>query len=191
MFRRSLPSNSRLIIALAVAGAALLPKSAEAQITGTLDATLTLTSACAINGSLTTTGVDFGSLAFATQPALFTGILTAQANTSGSATQVRCSADVESLSITIGAGNNAGEGSTIGDGSRALKHETEDVYVPYELYSDEAMTIEYEADEAVEVAIASPGEAFDLPIYARINKTNPVGLAVGDYTDLVTITITF
>jgi spore coat protein U-like protein len=162
------------------------------QITGTLAADLTLTRACVINGSGTVVGVNFGLLSFGTQPATFVGPLTAQANTSGSATQVLCSADVTAINVIVGSGLHAGQGAAVGDGPRALRLGATASYVPYEVYATAGFASPYPTTSTgVSVNISPVGAPFALPIYGRINKTSPNALAAGQYVDTLTVTVEF
>src|SRR5262245_40611002 len=131
------------ILALCVLFAAL-PRDAHAQWSGTLDATLTLTTACTIVGGSGTSGLDFGTLDFGSHPATFSGILTTQATGGASVagnTQILCSPDVTSVTIAVDGGGNAGQGSSIGVGSRALNVGTD--YMPYEVYSTSGYVTAY------------------------------------------------
>ncbi|ODS52698.1 MAG: hypothetical protein ABS36_16810 [Acidobacteria bacterium SCN 69-37] len=175
--------------------AVLLPSAAHAQGTldGTLGATFELTSSCVISGDSATTGANFGSLDFGSKPATFTGIVTAQA-TGGAGgpgpTQILCSPDVTSIAVAVSAGAHAGEGSTIGAGSRALAQSTS--YIPYDVYADAGHATVYPSNGTpVAVTVPSPGTAFALPVYGRIDKTSPVAVAVGTYADTLTVTIEF
>ena len=166
--------------------------SSAQQIAGTLGAELTLTRACVVNGSPTTVGVNFGLLDFGTEPATFVGVLTAQANTSGSATQVLCSADVTALNVNVGTGLNAGQGAGVGDGPRALRLGATASYVPYEVYSTAGFAAPFPTNgTGVSVSISPVGVPFALPIYGRINKTSPVALVAGQYVDTLTVTVEF
>jgi spore coat protein U-like protein len=184
-------NSKRMLIAGSILFAAVsMPATASAQISGTLNASLNLTSACSVNGEIPAGPVDLGDLDFGTHSAVFTGELTAQARVAGERTKIRCSGDIGSVSIEINAGLNAGGTPAFGDGTRALKHETENVYVRYELYADPTHTTVYMAGVAQPVAL-TPGEELELPIYGRINKSSPEGLQPGTYRDTVTVTITF
>ena len=141
MVRRiHLPALAALL-ALAAQGA-----HAAGNMSGQLNAQMVLESGCIITGApgAGTSGVNMGTLDFGTHPSTFTGVLTATASGGAGgagATQVTCSPDVLAMNITVGAGNNAGQGAAVGTGSRAMKFGTS--YLPYEVYSDSAMTTAY------------------------------------------------
>ncbi|VWC98714.1 Csu type fimbrial protein [Burkholderia lata] len=161
-------------------------------VSGTVNAKLVLTSGCAINaggGSVGTT-TNFGALDFGTQPSGFSGSLSAQATGSGttpSSTQITCSPDVTSVKVTIDGGQNAGKGTAVGAGTRALANGS--AYVPYEVYSDVAHANQYVANAAQTVSLTSPGTALALPIYGVVNKTSTSALAAGAYTDVLNVTV--
>jgi len=180
-------------IALTAAAAAVLMTAspAYAQLSGTLRAELELTSACAIAGESDTTGLDFGLLDFGTHPGTFTGLLQAQASGTSGPTQIVCSADLSEVTITVNGGDNPGQGGGIGDGPRALA-DGAGSFVPYEVYSTSGTTSPYPiGGSGVTVTIPTPGEPFALPIFGRVNKTSPNGLAAGSYADTLQVTIAF
>lgn len=185
-------------IALAtLSAAALLACSntfAAGSMSGQLNAQMTLQAGCIISGApgAGTSGVNFGTLDFGVQPATFTGTLlaTASGGVGGAgATQIQCSPDVTSLSITVSAGNNAGQGGSVGTGSRAMKLGTSN-YLPYEVYSDAGMTSAYSTG-AVGVTLPGTGAALPLPIYGRINKTSGAAMNSGTYTDVLQVTLSW
>jgi spore coat protein U-like protein len=169
------------------------PAAAQGTLSGTVAATLTLTSSCVISGDTVTSGANFGTLDFGTQPANFTGTLTTQA-TGGAGgpgqTQIVCSPDIEGVGVSVDSGQHAGEGAAVGDGARALAGGP--AFVPYDVYSTSSFTTAYPVDgSAVSVPIVTAGAAFDLPLFARINKTSVAALPAGTYTDSLAVTITF
>ncbi|RCW65195.1 Csu type fimbrial protein [Pseudorhodoferax soli] len=167
---------------------------AAGSLAGQLNAQMTLQAGCIVSGApgAGATGVNFGTLDFGTQPATFTGILAATSSGGAGgagATQILCSPDVTSLSITVSGGNNAGQGGSVGIGSRAMKLGTSS-YLPYEVYSDAGMTSAYPTSaSAVGVTLPGTGVALPLPIYGRINKTSPAALVSGTYTDVLQVTL--
>jgi spore coat protein U-like protein len=169
---------------------------AAGSLAGQLNAQMTLQAGCIVSGApgAGSTGVNFGTLDFGTQPATFTGILTATASGGAGgagATQILCSPDVTSLSITVSGGNNAGQGGSVGVGSRAMKLGTSS-YLPYEVYSEPGMTNAYPTSaSAVGVMLPGTGVALPLPIYGRINKTSAAALTSGTYTDVLQVTLTW
>ena len=169
------------------------PGGAAAQsLSGTLDATMTLTSACAVSGSALTSGLSFGTLDFGSQPATFTGPIAATpAGGSGGvgATQIVCSPDVGSIAISVSGGDNQGQGSSLGTGARALATGTD--YLPYDVFSDSGHTQAFPIDTSVAVPIAVPGAPFNLPIYGLVNKTSSAAVQPGTYIDQLLVAISW
>ncbi|KVL51683.1 spore coat protein [Burkholderia cepacia] len=174
---------------MAVALASTAAQAQTSQLTGTVNSKLVLTTGCAIDaGSGSNGATTFGILDFGTQPSGFTGSLNSQATGGGSTTpQVTCSPDVTSVQVTVDGGQNAGKGTGIGAGTRALANGS--AYVPYEIYADSAHAKRYDAGKPQAVAVPTPGTAFELPIYGIANKTSHGALAAGTYTDMLNVTL--
>ncbi|MGS0893972.1 Csu type fimbrial protein [Burkholderia stagnalis] len=181
----------KTLAAVAFASTCMTAGAQTNPITGSVNSKLVLTTGCAIDNGTGSTGgsTNFGTLDFGTQPAGFTGALTAQAAGSGSggATQVTCSPDVTALQVTVDGGQNLGKGTAIGVGTRALANGS--AYVPYEVYADSARSNQYVAGSAQSVPVPTPGAAFSLPIYGAINKTSSGALDAGTYTDTLNVTL--
>jgi spore coat protein U-like protein len=170
--------------------------TAAGNMSGQLNVQMTLDAGCIVSGApgAGTTGVNFGTLDFGLQPSTFTGTLlaTPSGGAGGAgATQIVCSPDVLALSISVSAGNNAGQGGSIGTGARAMKLGTSD-YLPYDVYSDVALTTAYPTSAAaIGVVLPGTGAAFPLPIFGRINKTTANAIAAGTYTDVLQVTLSW
>jgi spore coat protein U-like protein len=186
--------STKIALALSTLAFAAVPAFASGSMAGQLNTKMVLQAGCIVSGApgAGATGVNFGTLDFGTQPATFTGILAATASGGAGgagATQILCSPDVTSLSITVSGGNNAGQGGSVGVGSRAMKLGTSS-YLPYEVYSDAGMTSAYPTSaSAVGVTLPGTGVALPLPIYGRINKTSAAALTSGTYTDVLQVTL--
>lgn len=173
----------------------LSPSIGHAQtLSGTLTSSLTLTASCIVVGSPgTTSSINLGTLNFPSQPSTFTGTITAiptGGSSGGGATQVLCSPDVSGLSISIDGGNNAGRGTGVGVGTRAMRNGS--VYIPYEVYQDSGRTVAYPVSTTLTgFAIPASGAAINLPIFGQINKTSSTALPAGTYTDTLVVTISF
>ena len=182
------------VFACALAGGLAMKNThAAGSMSGQLNAQMVLQSGCIVTGApgAGTTGINLGTLDFGTQPSTFTGVLTATASNGvagAGATQITCSPDVLAMNITVGAGNNAGQGASVGTGSRAMKFGTS--YLPYEVYSDAAMTTAYPtAATSLGVVLPGTGAAVGLPVFGRINKTSSNALQPGTYTDVLQVTL--
>ncbi len=173
-------------------GATGMQAQAAGNMSGQLNAQMTLQSGCIISGAPgATSGINLGALDFGTHPSTFTGVLTATASGGvggAGATQVTCSPDVTALNVTVSAGNNAGQGSGVGTGTRAMKFGTS--YLPYEVYSDAAMTTAYPtAATSLGVVLPGTGAPVGLPVFGRVNKTSVNAIAAGTYTDVLQVTV--
>lgn len=196
--KRQQPSGRHgwLATGLALAGCLVAGTAAAGTLGGTLQAQMQLTAGCMVAGSSgATAGLNFGTLDFGSRPGTFTGIVTATPaggeGVSGP-TQLVCSPEVLGISVQVGSGSYAGQGSGIGVGSRAMRHGSTTAYIPYELYRDAAHTQPYPAGSAVTgINVPANGAAFSLPIHGQINKSNPTALPAGTYTDTLQVTVTY
>jgi len=167
---------------------------AFAQLSGAIGVSLELTASCRLVGSTSTSGINFGTLQFGSAPSTFSGQLTAQA-TDGEGgvgtTQLVCSPDLTGITVSVSGGGNAGQGASIGNGARAMVNGNGD-FVPYDVYADAGHTSAYPANgSTVSVTIPSDGSPFTLPVYGLVDKTSSFALPTGNYTDTLTVTITW
>lgn len=176
-------------------GLTALASQGAGNMVGQLTAQMVLQPGCMVAGapSAGTSGVGLGTLDFGAQPATFAGVLTA-APTGGAGgaggTQIVCSPEVSALSVSASSGNNAGQGGSVGTGSRAMSFGTS--FLPYEVYSDAAMTSAYPVTgHAVGVPLPPAGTPFALPVFGRIHKTSSSAMAPGTYTDVLQVTISW
>ena len=174
-----------------------LNASAAGTMAGQLNAQMILQAGCIVSGApgAGATGVNFGTLDFGSQPSTFTGVLTASASGGAGgagATQITCSADITTLNISVGAGNNAGQGATVGTGARAMQLGATSSYLPYEVYSDAGLTTPYPtAATSIGVVLPGTGAPFALPIFGRVNKTNVNAMPSGTYSDVLNVTLSW
>lgn len=191
-------TNIAATIALSLglgAGLASMNAQAAGNMSGTLNAQMVLQAGCSISGAASagTSGVNFGTLDFGSQPSTFTGVLTATATGGaggGGGTQITCSPDVTAITVSVSGGNNAGQGGSVGTGSRALKFGSS--YLPYEVYSDAGLTTAFPVNAtALGVTLPGTGAAVALPVYGRINKTSVNAMPAGNYVDVLQVTLTW
>lgn len=168
---------------MVLAGAAMFvgQSAAHAQtVTGTIDATITLTSACEVNGSTATTGVDFGTLDFGSHTTLFTEAAAAMAG-AGSAISIQCSpGSPASLTITGGSYDAQVPGS-----GRAMSNGT--LYIPYDIYADAAFANVLANNTPI--AVTADGTPQLIALYAQALGNEL--LVPGTYTDTVSVTLSF
>lgn len=168
---------------LGIGVAFLTAAPAYADITGSVDATITLEAGCIVNGqnySDGASGADFGSLDFGTQNTLFTEA-DGEVLSGGSAITIQCSPGITPV-LSFDAGENDGDGA--GSGLRAMAHSsTPGQFVTYNLYSDAGRTtiIPIGGD----LTLSSSGAAQTVNVYGR--AFGEAGLVPGTYGDVVTV----
>lgn len=188
--------STKIALALTTLAVVATPALAAGSMAGQLNAQMTLQSGCIVSGApgAGSSGVSFGTLDFGVQPSTFLGVLTATPSGGAGgagATEILCSPDVTALSISVSAGNNAGQGAAVGTGARAMRLGTAN-YLPYEVYSDAGMTTAYPTSgTTLGVVLPGTGAALPLPVFGRINKTNPNAVPAGTYTDVLQVTLSW
>jgi len=165
--------------------ALLLAPAAQADITGTVDATITLEAGCIVNGqsfSDGAAGADFGTLDFGTHNTLFTEA-DGQILNGGGAFLIQCSPGLTPV-LSFDAGENDGLGA--GAGLRAMENASAPgTYVTYNLYSDAGRTtiIPIGGD----VTLAADGSQQTVNVYGR--AFGEPALTPGTYGDVITVVL--
>ncbi|MBO9696375.1 MAG: spore coat protein U domain-containing protein [Sphingopyxis sp.] len=156
---------------------------AHADITGTINATITLEAGCIVNGQNFddgTAGADFGTLDFGTENTLFLQA-DAQILSGGAAFTVQCSNGIAPV-LSFNAGLNDGDGA--GVGLHAMAHQTQaGRFVTYNLYSDAGRNTVIPVGG--NVTLAGGGGQQTVNVYAR--AFGEAGLMPGVYSDVVTV----
>ncbi|MEN5034004.1 Csu type fimbrial protein [Pseudomonas sp. TWI929] len=168
---------------LAGLGLALASQAHAVSVTGNISSTLTLTAACQVNGSSATSGLNFGSLNFGTQDALFT---TANAQVLGGgsgAMSILCSAGTVPV-IRVRGGSHDGQST---GGSRALADGSGN-FVPYDFYIDAGHTTLLVIDATITLP-TSTGAEQTVNLYGQAR--GKAGLPAGVYTDTVAVELSF
>lgn len=176
-------SFSRLAL---YAGLMLAPASpAFADITGTINAAITLNAGCVINSQNldnAASGANFGTLNFGLHNTLFVQA-DAQVVNGAAGIQVQCSPGTAPV-IRFNAGQHDGSGA--GSGVRAMAHQTTaNKFVTYNLYSDAGHTTVIPIGGSL--TLASTGAAQTVNVYGRAFGES--GLVTGAYADQITITL--
>ncbi len=166
-----------------VAGLAICCGPASAQtVTGTIDTTITLTSACEVNGGTATSGVDFGTIDFGTHSTLFSeATSTLDPGGGGGGISIQCTPGADA-SLTITSGLN--DAAVVGSGRAMAKG---GLYVPYDIYSD-ASFLNLLANGS-SIAVTADGTVQIVPIYGK--ALGNTGLTAGTYTDTISVTLGF
>lgn len=158
---------------------------AHADITGTIDATITLTAGCIINGQSYddgATAADFGALDFGTHNTLFTQA-DAQVLSGGGGFTIQCSNGV-TPTITLTSGQNDGSGT--GGGTRAMAHTTAPgQFVTYDLFSDPGRTAALPIGSSIPLLDTGVVQTVDL--YGR--AYGAPGLVPGTFSDVITVVV--
>lgn len=179
-------TNIRFASGLVLGTALFIASPAYADITGTVDATITLQAGCIINGQNLddgASGANFGTVDFGTHNTLFTQADGQVLNGGGGALSIQCSPGIAPV-LSFDAGENDGEGA--GSGLRAMAHSSAaGRFVTYNLYSDAGRTaiIPIGGD----ITLASSGAAQTVNIYAR--AFGEAGLVTGTYNDTVIVVL--
>lgn len=161
--------------------------AAQTSITGTIGVTLTLTSACSINGTLLTsgTGANFGTLDFGTATTLFTQQDAQVLTGSSGGISLTCSPGI-SPELTITSGSN--DANTSGGHLHALASGTSNV--PYDLYSDSSRSIVLQNNKSV--ALTASSTTYTTNLYGRVFGAGTAStLPAGTYTDTLNVTLSF
>lgn len=158
---------------------------AHADITGTIDATITLTAGCIINGQNYddgATAANSGVLDFGSHNTLFTQA-DAQVLSGGGAFTVQCSNGV-APTITLTTGQNDGSGT--GTGTRAMAHTTAPgQFVTYDLFSDAGRTATLLIGSSI--PLLDTGVVQTVNLYGR--AYGEPGLVTGTFSDIITVVV--
>jgi len=157
---------------------------AATTVSGQINATLTLTNSCQINGAAPGPGTtNFGTLNFGTQTAQFATATGQVMNSSGTAVTVLCSPG-SAPTFKVLAGTNDGKGT---GGSRALSDGATH-FVGYDLFSDAAFANVLAANAVINLG-TSTGVAQAVNVYGK--AVGATGLPAGTYTDIVAVELSF
>lgn len=174
-------SGLNIFSMLAVTAFFCNPANAQT-VTGTIDATITLTSACEVNGSTATSGVDFGTIDFGSHTTLFSeATSTLDPGGGGSGISIQCSPGSDASLTIVGGLNDA---SVAGSG-RAMKNGS--LYVPYDIYSDASFATLLANGNSI--AVTADGTIQTIPIYGKALGNG--GLTAGLYSDTISVTLSF
>jgi spore coat protein U-like protein len=170
-------------IALAIG---TIASPASAAITGTVNATITLTNGCIINGGNTNDGgtANLGTVNFGSNTTLFTQSDATLASSAGGSVTVQCSVGV-APTLTFHAGQNDANAATAGAGNHAMA-DGAGHFVSYNLYLDASRTTPI-AIGGAGPTLPTDGSQATIPLYGR--AFGNTGLTAGIYNDVVTVTL--
>jgi spore coat protein U-like protein len=139
---------------------------------------------CALFTSNTTSGIDFGTLAFGTHPATNSGTVTAAVvATGGGAMEVECTQGL-SVQVTVDGGQHAS-----GSQRRLALASSPTNLVSYALFTSPSMATPIPVGSSVSVAVPPTG-VLALPLFGAAVLPGS-GLMPGAYTDTVHVTLSW
>lgn len=163
--------------------------------TGTVNATLTLTNGCLINGNPATSNANFGTLDFGTHPATFDTLNATLTGATGNGIRIRCT-DGATFTVQITGSNNAP--STVfgaqGNSPRFLVLNSDPTQgIAYTLYNDAAYNSPIANNtNLIPSGTADPANGAIFPVYGRIAQGgNNSAIPAGTYTDVINVQVAY
>lgn len=160
-----------------------------AQATQAFNVTATIAQGCMLGSSGTTDVSSFGTINFGSNiSSLFTPINVASSQNSGSVV-IKCTPNIP-VTVALNAGSNAT--GNIGTTGRLMKLSTGTATLPYQLYQNTNRTTIWGngSNGGQLLSFTSDGTVQVFNVYATLFST-PTLPAVGQYNDLVTVTVTY
>ncbi|TKI07244.1 Csu type fimbrial protein [Martelella alba] len=187
--------NKRLAI-LGWALIGLVMGAARATTTqGTINATLTLTNGCLINGNAATSNANFGTLDFGTHPATFDTISATLTGATGSGIRIRCT-DGATYTVQI-TGSNSSPSNVYGtqtNNSRFMVSSSDSSQgIAYTLYNDAAYNTPIANNiNLVPSGTPDPVNGDIYPVYGRITQgNNNTAIPAGTYSDVINVQVVY
>ena len=166
-----------------------------ATTTGTINATLTLTAGCLVNGQSATTGVNFGTLDYGSSAATFETLNATLVGTAGNGIFVRCTVD-QPFNVQV-TSSNAAPGTVYGTVSAAPRYlllGTDNTQgIAYTLYSDAAFSTAIANNTDIAPSgTTDPTLGTNFAIYGQVagGGFNPV-IPAGTYTDTINVAVNY
>lgn len=166
-----------------------------ATTTGVINAMLTLTTGCRVNGQINAAGINFGILNFGSSAATFHALNATLSGTAGNGIYVQCTTG-QTFNVQVTASNQA-PANIYGYVSSAprylLLNSDNSQGVSYSLYSDAAFTTLISNNSNLPSSgMSDPNLGENFPIYGRIvsNGFN-ANLPAGTYTDTINVAVNY
>lgn len=170
----------KLLLTFAATTVFAVPAVQAATATGTLTVKATIAASCTVNISSTGTTTD-AVLDFGTVSSFAANVDASTSTSGGSKIGVLCN-NGTAWSLAMNSGNNfTGTQRQMAGGSAE--------YIPYDLYSDSGYTTAIGIDSTV-LSGTGTGTAQTYDIYGRIPAGSTLP-SVGNYSDIVTMTVTY
>ncbi|SFN06191.1 Spore coat protein U (SCPU) domain-containing protein [Izhakiella capsodis] len=163
--------------------------------TGTINATLTLTSGCLVNGESAATGVNFGTLDFGTSAATFSTLNATLVGSKGNGISIKCTTD-QSYNVQLSSSNGVPDtvyGSISAQPRYLLLGKDATKGIAYTLYSSTAYTTPIANNTNLVISGTSdPTNGDNYPIYGRITGGNfNTAIPAGTYTDTINVVVNY
>ena len=162
---------------------------------GTIDATLTLTNGCLINGSPAQNGINFGTLDFGEHPATFSTLTTELSGAAGgNSFGIQCTTG-STYAVQVTGSTHGAPGTTVGTPGTPARYlvNTSDPTqgVAYSIYSDSAFNNVITNNAAITKASTTDG-VDNYIVYGRIQGGgDSVTVKPGTYTDVINVSVTY
>jgi len=178
--------NRKILLVLASGALALAGNAHAVTSSGTINATLTLTNGCLINGSPNQSGINFGSLDFGTHPATFSELTTQLTGANGgNSFAIQCTTDTNTVAPATVVG-------TPGTPARYLVNTANATQgVAYSLYSDSGFSNVIANNAPLPVA-STAGGVNNYTLFGRIQGGgNSVTVVPGTYSDTINVSVIY
>ena len=187
----------KLFLVATSLSAALAPAAVfAATTTGTINATLTLTTGCLVNGQSATTGVNFGSLNFGSSAATFDTLNATLVGAAGNGIFVRCTAG-NTFNVQVTSSNGAPGtiyGTVSGQPRYLILGSDNTQGIAYTLYSDASFTTAIANNTNIAPSSGTPDPTLgtNYAIFGRVvgGGFNPL-IPSGTYTDIINVAVNY
>ena len=166
-----------------------------ATTTGTINATLTLTTGCLVNGQSATSGVNFGTLNFGSSAATFDTLNATLVGAAGNGIYVRCTTG-QTYNVQVTSSNAAPAtvfGTVSGQPRYLILGSNNTQGIAYTLYSDAAFTTAIANNTNIPATdTTDPTLGTNYAIYGRVvgGGFNPL-IPAGTYTDTINVAVNY
>lgn len=166
-----------------------------ATTTGAINATLTLTTGCLVNGQSATTGVNFGTLNFGSSAATFDTLNATLVGAAGNGIYVRCTTG-QTFNVQVTSSNGAPGtvyGTVSGQPRYLILGSDNTQGIAYTLYSDAAFTTAIANNTNIAASgTTDPTLGTNYAIYGRVvgGGFNPL-IPAGTYTDTINVAVNY
>lgn len=187
--------NVKFVLLACWLGCGLAGFARAVTTTGTINATLTLTNGCLINGDPATSSANFGTLDFGTHPATFNSLNATLTGATGDGIRVRCT-DGATYSVQITGSNNAPVnvyGAETASPRFLVLGSDASQGIAYTLYNDAAFTTPIANNTSLTASgIPDPVNGNIYPVYARVTQGgNSTSVPAGTYTDTINVQVVY